>query len=55
MPNTDGHLSESPHTSRNNYVEVIVPLPLEATFTYRVPEHMKGQISVGSRVIVLSD
>lgn len=52
MPNTDGHLSESPHTSRNNYVDVIVPLPLEATFTYRVPEHMKGQISVGSRVIV---
>lgn len=43
---------QSHAASRNDYVEVIVPLPLEATFTYRVPQHMCGQISIGSRVIV---
>lgn len=38
--------------SRGDYVEVILPLPLHATFTYRVPAEMKGQIGIGFRVIV---
>lgn len=34
------------------YAEVIVPLPLNATFTYSVPDAMRSQIKAGSRVIV---
>lgn len=34
------------------YVNVIVPVPLEPTFTYRVPEGMSDRVKVGSRVIV---
>ena len=34
------------------YVNVIVPVPLEPTFTYRVPEGMSERVKVGSRVIV---
>lgn len=52
MSEPAGH-SLQPHVaSRNDYVEVIVPLPLEATFTYHVPQHFGGQITIGSRVIV---
>lgn len=36
----------------NRYAEVIVPLGLNATFTYAVPEEMAGEIVIGSRVIV---
>ena len=36
-----------------DYVEVILPLPLHATFfTYRVPDALKGNVGVGYRVIV---
>lgn len=35
-----------------NYIEVIVPLPLNAVFTYSVPEAMMKSIHVGSRVVV---
>ena len=34
------------------YAEVILPLPLNATFTYRIPEDMVQRIKVGQRVIV---
>jgi len=34
------------------YAEVIVPLPLEKTFYYIVPEDLKERIRIGSRVIV---
>lgn len=34
------------------FVDVILPLPLEARFTYRVPQSMNGRISFGMRVIV---
>ncbi|MDE7381447.1 MAG: hypothetical protein K2N03_04890, partial [Muribaculaceae bacterium] len=34
------------------YAEVILPLPLFSTFSYSVPEDMKEDISVGSRVLV---
>lgn len=34
------------------YAEVILPLPLYATFTYSIPEEMEGNIYVGSRVLV---
>ena len=34
------------------FVDVILPLPLEARFTYRVPQVMNGRIVFGMRVIV---
>ncbi|MDE7396364.1 MAG: primosomal protein N' [Muribaculum sp.] len=34
------------------YAQVILPLPLNTTFTYIVPDTMQGKIVVGSRVIV---
>lgn len=33
-------------------VEVVLPLPLHATFTYRLPPEMRGQAGIGFRVIV---
>ena len=35
-----------------NYVSVIVPLAVEGTFTYTVPEHLKPEIAFGKRVEV---
>lgn len=37
---------------RTFFVDVILPLPLEACFTYRVPQSLNGKISFGMRVIV---
>lgn len=34
------------------FAEVIIPLPLNAVFTYSIPERLRGKISVGSRVLV---
>ena len=34
------------------YVDVILPLPLEGTFTYSVPEPMTAQVCMGVRVLV---
>ncbi|WP_289699372.1 hypothetical protein, partial [Muribaculum intestinale] len=34
------------------YAEVILPLPLGATFTYRIPQELDGKVSIGSRIIV---
>lgn len=34
------------------YAEVLLPLPLNTTFTYRIPELMRDKVTVGSRVIV---
>ncbi|MDE6309920.1 MAG: hypothetical protein K2L81_06985, partial [Muribaculaceae bacterium] len=34
------------------FVEVVLPLPLNATFTYRVPEHLGVKLMPGFRVIV---
>ena len=34
------------------YAEVILPLPLNATFTYRIPNEFSHQARVGQRVIV---
>ena len=37
----------------NELVEVVLPLPLPTTFTYRIPGEMRGQpVGVGFRVIV---
>lgn len=35
-----------------HYVDVILPLPLEGTFTYSVPEPMVAQVLMGVRVLV---
>jgi len=37
---------------RSDFVEVVLPLPLHATFTYRVPAELQGRIGVGFRVVV---
>lgn len=34
------------------FVEVILPLPLYATYTYSVPEEMTAEVQAGSRVLV---
>lgn len=34
------------------FAEVIVPLPLNAVFTYAIPEVLRGKVSIGSRVLV---
>ena len=35
-----------------HYVDVILPLPLEGTFTYSVPPGLEAQVKVGVRVVV---
>ena len=35
-----------------HYVEVILPLPLEGTFTYSLPESLAPQVRIGVRVLV---
>ena len=35
-----------------NFAQVILPLPLYSSFTYAVPEVMKREITIGSRVLV---
>lgn len=34
------------------FVEVILPVPVGGVFTYSLPDHFAGEVSVGSRVIV---
>ena len=34
------------------FVEVILPLPLAGTFTYRVPRELEHEVAVGKRVVV---
>ncbi len=34
------------------FIEVILPLPIKATFTYRVPYELNDEISIGKRVVV---
>ena len=34
------------------FAEIILPLPLYSTFTYEVPEEIRGDIQTGSRVLV---
>lgn len=34
------------------YAEVILPLPMEAKFTYAIPENCRSRINVGMRVVV---
>lgn len=36
----------------HSYAQVILPLPFDRTFTYRIPEAMADEVVVGSRVLV---
>ncbi len=36
----------------SSYIEVVLPLPLQGSFTYSLPESMSEHVNVGSRVIV---
>jgi primosomal protein N' len=36
----------------NQYIDVILPLPLPGFFTYKVPDELQNQIFPGCRVIV---
>ena len=35
-----------------NYADLILPLPLQGTFTYAVPTQMQAVVKVGMRVLV---
>lgn len=35
-----------------DFAEVILPLPITATFTYSVPDELKTSVQTGSRVLV---
>ena len=39
-------------TERFSFAELILPLPLEGTFTYKIPEEFDGKIIPGIRVVV---
>lgn len=45
-------MSPDQPTSSPLYAEVLLPLALNATFTYRVPQQMQGRLMTGSRVVV---
>ncbi|MDR0438071.1 MAG: primosomal protein N' [Bacteroidales bacterium] len=34
------------------FVNILLPLPLQNTFTYRVPQELEGEIAVGKRMVV---
>ena len=34
------------------FVDVILPLPLHACFTYALPPEMDGEVQIGCRVVV---
>lgn len=34
------------------FIEVVLPLAIPKTYTYRVPSEMTGAISIGKRVVV---
>ena len=34
------------------FADVILPVPLAQLFTYNVPDEMREQIAIGSRVVV---
>lgn len=36
----------------SKYADVILPLPIDATFTYLIPQQQENRVGVGSRVIV---
>ena len=35
-----------------NYAEVILPLPLQGTFTYAIPSRFEAEVKIGNRVVV---
>lgn len=40
------------HPNCLSLVDVVLPLPLAETYTYRLPEQLRGKVSVGSRLVV---
>lgn len=44
--------SESPETRLTYFVEVILPLSITGTYTYRVPFDMATEVAIGKRVVV---
>ncbi len=36
----------------NHFADIILPLAVKGTFTYRIPEEMNGKVFPGSRVLV---
>lgn len=51
MTHRQDHSTESA-TTTCHYLEVLLPLPLNTTFTYRVPPEMYASVEIGYRVIV---
>src|SRR3954471_22821148 len=46
--------SDSPDSNRDEtlFAELVIPVPIDKLFTYRVPASMNKQIKVGQRAIV---
>ncbi len=44
--------SSESHSSNTQFAQVLLPLPLPKTFTYRVPRNLENDIQIGIRVIV---
>ena len=34
------------------FAEVLLPLPIQGSYTYRIPDEMREQVAIGSRVLV---
>lgn len=49
---TGSLVREGPSSATESYVEVALPVPLRQSFTYCVPDELRGQLTLGSRVAV---
>ena len=49
---TNKYSSENYQTPTSNYLEVLLPLPLNTTFTYHIPTDINTTVGIGFRVIV---
>ncbi len=51
----DARAVTEPHAiarSRGDFVEIALNRPLQQSFTYRIPQHLRGQIRHGQRILV---
>lgn len=52
-PETGRAADQGPaRATQSTYVEIALPVPLRQSFTYRVPEALRGRLALGSRVAV---
>ena len=44
--------TDAPFEQQTYFVEIILPVPIPRSFTYRVPRTLEGEVQIGKRVIV---